>query len=74
MSELLKKAMLLPVPERIRLVEAIWDSIESHSDEIRLTPAQEEELVRRIEYYEKHPDETVSWEELKARTLERLGR
>ena len=72
MSALLEQAKQLPVAERIRLVEDIWDTIAAKPDEMKLTSAQEQELKRRIEYYDKHPEETVPWEAVKARTLERL--
>lgn len=37
---LLKKATNLPVLDRIKLVEDIWDSIADEPDEIPLTEAQ----------------------------------
>jgi putative addiction module component (TIGR02574 family) len=68
---LLKKATNLPVPDRIKLVEDIWDSIADESDEIPLTPAQKRELDRRIELMRKHPDRALPWNEAKRRILKR---
>ncbi len=61
----------LTVAERVLLVEEIWDSIASESGELRLTEAQEEDLRRRITAYEANPKAGSSWEEVKARLLEK---
>ncbi len=42
----------LPLDERIRLVEDLWDSIASDQSALPLTPAQQAELDRRIDAYE----------------------
>jgi putative addiction module component (TIGR02574 family) len=59
----------LSIPERIQLVEDIWDSIAAVPESIRLTEAQREELIRRLEDYHAHPDEGSPWEEVKRRIL-----
>ena len=59
----------LSVDERIKMVEAIWDSIEEDSIDLDLTPNQKKELDRRIEKYERGEGKLYSWEEVK----ERLG-
>ena len=73
MSTLLEQSLKLPVPERIKLVEEIWDSIaeQQGSDVIKLTPEQTAELERRIEYHEQHPNDTVPWEMVRDNTLAR---
>ena len=63
LPELLK----LPVSERLRLVEASWDSIAETPEEIELTEEQKAELDRRIEAMEKNPEEGSSWAEVRAR-------
>jgi putative addiction module component (TIGR02574 family) len=60
----------LSVPERILLVEDIWDSIAVMPQAIPLTQAQREELDRRIEDYHAHPDEGTPWETIKSRIAE----
>lgn len=57
----------LPVAERLELVEELWDSIARDSDQLTLTPAQMEELDRRLADYEKNPEEGVPWEEVRDR-------
>jgi putative addiction module component (TIGR02574 family) len=42
----------LPLDERIRLVEDLWDSIAADQKALSLTPAQKTELDRRLEAYE----------------------
>lgn len=63
LSEIVK----LPVQERIRIVEAIWDSVAEHPDQIELLPWQAEELDRRFAEYQAHPSEGIPWEEVKRR-------
>jgi putative addiction module component (TIGR02574 family) len=63
LSELLK----LPVPERLRLVEAIWDSIADVPEAIALSDAERAELDRRLEAFLKNPREGSPWPEVKAR-------
>lgn len=43
----------LPLEERIRLVEDLWDSIASDQNALPLTPEQQGELDRRLDAYEK---------------------
>ena len=42
----------LPLNERIRLVEDLWDSIASDQNALPLTPEQQVELDRRLDAYE----------------------
>lgn len=42
----------LPVEERIKLVEDLWDSIAAHQSALRLTTEQKVELDGRIDAYE----------------------
>lgn len=65
MSEILK----LPVDERLKLVESIWDSIAQCPEALELTEDQKRELDRRLEDIEKNPDAGIPWPELKARLL-----
>lgn len=71
MSELLEKATRLPIPERIQLVEDIWDSIAAENPPIELTPEQIKELERRIEHHRLHPEDAIPWEEARERLLGR---
>lgn len=48
--------MRLPVEERPELVEAIWESIRAHPEELPLTDAIGSELDRRLEVHRADPD------------------
>lgn len=57
----------MSVPDRIQLVEEIWDSIANEQANVSLTDPQRAELDRRLADYELHPDEGDSWENVKNR-------
>ncbi len=63
----LEDILKLPVSERLRLVEEIWDSIAAESEQLPLTEAQREELDRRLEELEANPSDGVPWEEARKR-------
>ena len=65
LAELLK----LSVPERIRLVEAIWDSIAAAPDALEISDAEREELDRRWEAFERDPSVGSPWSDVRARIL-----
>jgi putative addiction module component (TIGR02574 family) len=51
----------LSVPERIQLVEDIWDTIAEVPEEVGLTDEQKAEIDRRLDAYHSDPDEGTSW-------------
>ncbi len=57
----------LPVAERVRLVEAIWDSIAAAPEDLPLTEWQRKELDRRLAEFEADPATGSSLEEVFAR-------
>ena len=57
----------LSIAERIQLAEDLWDSILEQQEELPLSPAQQQELDRRLENYKKNPTNGSSWEEVKKR-------
>ncbi|MBA3316072.1 MAG: addiction module protein [Planctomycetota bacterium] len=62
----LAEIQTLPVEDRLRIVDAIWDGIEDEGKSVVLTPALKQELDRRIAGYEANPDDVLSWEEVRA--------
>jgi putative addiction module component (TIGR02574 family) len=66
-SELVAEILALPVTERMRLVEAIWDSISAVPDALPLTQWQKDELDRRLAEFEADPDSGATLEEVFAR-------
>jgi putative addiction module component (TIGR02574 family) len=65
----LTELLQLPIEERLKLVEALWDSIAEFPEALELTAAQKQELDRRLAAYEREPDAGVPWTELKQRLL-----
>ena len=65
-ADLLEAAKALPLPERIDLAEALWESITDEGHEPPLTPAQAEELDRRLEEHRRNPQSGIPWEQVKA--------
>lgn len=63
--------LALPIDERLRLVEEIWDSIASMPESITLTDRQREILEKRLEAYRRNPAQGSPWAEVKARILGR---
>jgi putative addiction module component (TIGR02574 family) len=70
----LDEVLQLPVAERIRVVEAIWDSIADSPEAIELTDEQRAELDRRLDDLEKNPNDGPSWAEVRARIWPGKGR
>ena len=52
----------LPIEERIKLVEDLWDSIAADKEVLPVTPEQKAELDRRLDSYEadKNPGRLAS--------------
>ena len=73
-TSVLDTAKSLPLAERIELVEALWESIIQDGYEPELTTAQAEELDRRMAAHEKHPDDVVAWETVKADLESKYGK
>lgn len=61
----------LPIPDRIQLVEEIWESIAEVPEAVALTPEQKGELDRRLSAYHENPAFGSPWSEVKARILAR---
>ena len=64
--ELIKQARNLSIPDRIRLVEEIWDTIAEENEAFELTDAQKLELDRRLESARNNPGQGRTWDEIKA--------
>jgi putative addiction module component (TIGR02574 family) len=62
----LNQIVALDIQDRIRLVQAILDSIAAEQIDPDLTESQKQELDRRIDDYETNPDEVMTWTEVKA--------
>lgn len=57
----------LSTPEKLLLVEDLWDSIASDAAGIPVPQSHKEELDRRLKNYESNPGNLLSLEELQGR-------
>jgi putative addiction module component (TIGR02574 family) len=60
----------LPVDDRLRLVQLLWDSIPAETD-VKVSDDQQIELNRRITAHDADPDSAISREELERRLKDR---
>ena len=59
----------LSIPERILLVEDIWDSIATENEAFELSQSQKDELDKRSFSFEQNPSQGRTWQEIKAEYL-----
>ena len=57
----------LSIPERIQLVQDIWDTITDVPESLELTDEQKLEIDRRIEKLDRQPETSIEWSTLKER-------
>ena len=68
-SNLTEEVKKLTIPERLALVQEIWDSIAEDNEHFELTDEQRQELDRRLESFRANPSQGRTWEEIKAEFL-----
>lgn len=52
----------LSIPERIQLVEDIWDTITEKASSIELTNEEKSIIDKRLEKYHQSPESSYPWE------------
>jgi putative addiction module component (TIGR02574 family) len=55
----------LSTPEKLQLVQDLWDDIASHADDLTLSPDQEKELGRRLAVHENDPLSGIPWDQVR---------
>ena len=70
----IEAAKNLPLPERLELLDAVWESIIEDGYDPPLTTAQAEEIDRRLKAHEQNPNDVVEWNTIKAELDSRFGR
>ncbi len=61
----------LPIPERIQLVEDIWNSIAQDAKSLPLTDEQRDELDRRWAEHERDPSSAIPWDHVRSELYQR---
>jgi putative addiction module component (TIGR02574 family) len=64
----------LSIPERMRLVQEIWDSIAAEIEQSPLTEGERQEVDRRLAAHRANPQAAIPWEQVEAEALARLRR
>ena len=68
-SDLLKRALALPLDERAALAHTLLDTLESTNESVSIEEAWDTEVARRIEDLKAGKAVTVPWEELHRQLL-----
>jgi putative addiction module component (TIGR02574 family) len=68
-GDLNREIQKLSIPERILLVEDIWDSIARENEAFELSQTQKDELDKRSRSFRENPSQGRSWQEIKAEFL-----
>lgn len=69
MSVLPQQIQALSLPEKIQLVQDLWNDILTSTEDIPLTPSQIEVLDARLEQHQAAPEDILPWINLKQRLL-----
>lgn len=64
----------LSPPEKLQLVEDLWDDLAADPENVPVHDWQLEELARRKANLKSHPASGLSWDEVKRRIRGRHGR
>lgn len=66
----LSELTALPVADRLRVVESLWDSIPVDTP-AAISPEQRDELRRRIAAHDRSPEKSLTWVEVLDRLRDR---
>jgi putative addiction module component (TIGR02574 family) len=60
----------LPIAERIRLVELIWESVAAVPEAVTVSDELKVEMDRRLSDFEANPEAGSPWEEVRERIVQ----
>jgi len=63
----------LSLPERIQLVEDIWDTIAEQADSLELTEDEKKVIDERLDLYHRNPEAGSPWPEVFKRITAQHG-
>jgi putative addiction module component (TIGR02574 family) len=67
----LDEILELPVPDRLRVIEEIWESIVAAPEGLPVPQSQRDELDRRLKLHQEDPEAATPWETVRSRLLDR---
>jgi putative addiction module component (TIGR02574 family) len=70
MSTALQELETLSVPERVQIVEDLWDSIARSNARLPVPQWQKDELARRKKRYLQNPDSGETWDQVRRAILQ----
>jgi putative addiction module component (TIGR02574 family) len=73
-AALLEAVKSLPLPDRLELVDAVWETIAAEGYEPPLTESQAAELERRLEEHRRNPASAIPWETIRAELHAKYGK
>jgi putative addiction module component (TIGR02574 family) len=74
MSQTTTSIFVLSPPEKLQLVEDLWDDLTANPEAVPIYDWQKKELARRKANLMKNPASGSTWEEVKHRVRSRYGR
>ena len=66
LSSALAEIPTMNVEDRLRLIQAVWDSLVDEDAPIELSEAQKSDLQRRCAELDTSPENVLTWEQIKA--------
>ena len=72
MNSNLNEILKLSIPEKILVVEAIWDNIAAENNQYLISDAEYLLLEERYAEYKQNPANVLFWDEVKANILKKL--
>ncbi|MGK7931088.1 MAG: addiction module protein [Microcystaceae cyanobacterium] len=68
-STLSEQIFPLSIPEKLQLIEDIWESIVINENQIPLSQSQQQELDQRLASYQDINNQGSRWEDVKQRII-----
>jgi putative addiction module component (TIGR02574 family) len=62
-AQTLTELTALPIRDRLRVVESLWDSIPADTA-VEVSPEQRAELQRRFAAHQQSPEQLLTWDEV----------
>jgi len=72
-ESILKAAYQLPTADRVRLIDALWESVPTDAD-MPLSDEWLDEIERRVEAIDSGRESTLPWTQIRDEALTRLRR